>query len=379
MEPPEETPAATSEREKVLSTFSLSAMNDNFNAKRRKTAVSAAPQRTSMQLTWEEQYENAWKQLQEVRNNVERLRKEHIRLTDEASNIRLETHEYMNYMEKKTSKRQNMIVSLNDQNQKEIEKIKEEERQITEEFERQKDELRDKILTKETQLANTQLELNNLEEYRELQQKQSDRIAELQGQVAKMQVEHSETIQQLKAQFLDEKKAFEEESEATISALAKQAKKEASDCLNKHTENIKKENREMRQELMDLIERTRALHLHKIKLEKQKKELTRELQYNEDVKIIRHGRRRGRAGMNRRGNAESESSEEEEDTNDDRDSIFAGITTDHSKGNVQHQQLQQQQQQQRADQDSTNNNSGETRVTNPALASRLHITNKSLK
>ena len=28
-----------------------------------------------------EQYESAWKQLQEVRNNVERLRKEHIRLT----------------------------------------------------------------------------------------------------------------------------------------------------------------------------------------------------------------------------------------------------------------------------------------------------------
>ena len=71
-----------------------------------------------------EQYENAWKQLQDVRNNVERLRKEHIRLTDEASNIRLETHEYMNYMEKKTSKRQTMIVSLNDQNQKEIDKIK---------------------------------------------------------------------------------------------------------------------------------------------------------------------------------------------------------------------------------------------------------------
>jgi len=109
-DPPEETPAATSERERAL----------------------------------REQYENAWKQLQDVRNNVERLRKEHIRLTDEASNIRLETYEYMNYMEKKTSKRQSMIVSLNDQNQKEIEKIKEEERQLTEEFERQKEELREK-------------------------------------------------------------------------------------------------------------------------------------------------------------------------------------------------------------------------------------------
>ena len=80
--------------------------------------------------------------------------------------------------------------------------------------------------------------------------------------------------------------------------------------------------------------------------------------------------------MNRRGNAESESSEEDEDTNDDRDSTVAGITADHSKGNV---QQQQQQQLQRADHDSTNNNSGETRVTNAALASRLHITNKSLK
>jgi len=287
MESPEEaTTATTSEREKVLS--ALASLNEN--ARRKKKAAEGPPQRTSNQLTWEEQYENAWKQLQDVRNNVERLRKEHIRLTDEASNIRVETHEYMNYMEKKTSKRQNMIVSLNDQNQKEIEKIKEEERQLTEEFERQKDELREKILIKENQLAATQLELNNLEEYRELQQKQSERIAELQGQVAKMQIEHSETIQQLKAQFLDEKKAFEEESEATISALAKQAKKEASDCLNKHTENIKKENREMRQELMDLIERTRALHLHKIKLEKQRKELTRELQYNEDVKVIRRGK-----------------------------------------------------------------------------------------
>ena len=55
--------------------------------------------------------------------------------------------------------------------------MKEEERQLTEEFERQKEELREKILIKENQLASTQLELNNLEEYRELQQKQSERIS----------------------------------------------------------------------------------------------------------------------------------------------------------------------------------------------------------
>ena len=45
----------------------------------------------------------------------------------------------MSYMEKKTSKRQTTIISLSDQNQKEINDIYEQKRQMLEEYEQKKD------------------------------------------------------------------------------------------------------------------------------------------------------------------------------------------------------------------------------------------------
>jgi len=48
-------------------------------------------------------------------------------------------HEYLSYMEKKTSKRQLAIVSLSDYNQKQIDDLQQEQRDLTEQFERRKE------------------------------------------------------------------------------------------------------------------------------------------------------------------------------------------------------------------------------------------------
>lgn len=48
-------------------------------------------------------------------------------------------HEYMSYMEKKTSKRQSTIISMSDQNQKEIEDIKEEKEEMLLDYEEKKE------------------------------------------------------------------------------------------------------------------------------------------------------------------------------------------------------------------------------------------------
>ena len=47
-------------------------------------------------------------------------------------------HEYMSYMEKKTSKRQTTIISLSDQNQKQIQDIRDEKKQMLDEYEEKK-------------------------------------------------------------------------------------------------------------------------------------------------------------------------------------------------------------------------------------------------
>ena len=62
---------------------------------------------------------------------------------------------------------------------------------------------------------------------------------------------------------------------------------EAISCLTDHTNKIKLENRQLRHELLELIRKTRALQDHKRELEEQRRQLTREQQYSEDLKKLR--------------------------------------------------------------------------------------------
>ena len=60
----------------------------------------------------------------------------------------------------------------------------------------------------------------------ELQRLQYNQEAEnlaLEEEVQQMRAKHSETIQKLKAQFLQEKKQFQDQSDSRIQAMAKQA------------------------------------------------------------------------------------------------------------------------------------------------------------
>ena len=61
-------------------------------------------------------------------------------------------------------------------------------------------------------------------------------------------------------------------------------------CLQEHTTRIKDENRDLRHELLKLIQKSRALNEHKMQLEAQHKELLREKQYAADLKRL-HGTR----------------------------------------------------------------------------------------
>lgn len=62
---------------------------------------------------------------------------------------------------------------------------------------------------------------------------------------------------------------------------------EASECLKKHTQQIKVENQQLSQELQELIEATNGLQLHKKRLEKQYRSLLREHQFSQNLKQLR--------------------------------------------------------------------------------------------
>lgn len=248
------------------------------------------PKPTEKELLLRKELEVLTEELAGLKNRVEELRHENEWLQQEAHQTRVESHEYMSYMSKKTHKRQTTIITLTDNNQKEIEDINKQKEEMLKEYEQKKQALRNILLEKEADLARARKELDDLEEYKRLQADQVQRIRDLEKEVMKMRGKHTDTIQKLKTQFLMEKRDYQQESEAKVNELAKQANREALHCLNEHTARIKSENRELRRELLKKIQTSRALHEHKQELEEQRKQLLREQQYGDDLKTLKNSR-----------------------------------------------------------------------------------------
>ena len=72
----------------------------------------------------------------------------------------------MSYMEKKTHKRQTTIITLSDQNTKEIQDIRDQKEKMLAAYEEKKAKLRAIMLDKEAALAKTKQELDDLAEYK---------------------------------------------------------------------------------------------------------------------------------------------------------------------------------------------------------------------
>uniref|UniRef100_H3B5N6 Coiled-coil domain containing 166 n=1 Tax=Latimeria chalumnae TaxID=7897 RepID=H3B5N6_LATCH len=208
-------------------------------------------------------------------------------LQEEAQRTQEESQEYMTYMSKRNRRRQNAIITLSDQNQRDLEGIQKQKEEILVHYKEKKKELKTQLLEKENELARMHKETQDLDEYKMLQARQLGRIQELEKEVMSMKAEHSENLQKIKAAFVQEKTEYEKESQRQVQALAKEALKEAARCLVEHTGQVKGENRHLRQELLHLIRRSHVLRTHHLELEEQHRQLLREYEYSEDLKRLR--------------------------------------------------------------------------------------------
>ncbi|KAK7004047.1 basal body-orientation factor 1 [Biomphalaria glabrata] len=265
------------------------------NGDKLKSASSDKPKTplpSEKEVILQSELEKVSLQLEEAKNRVVDLKKENEWLQNEAQKIRIESHEYMSYMEKKTSKRQTTIITLSDHNREEIKNIQIQKRKMEEDFDKKKKALENILLEKQHLLEKTHQELNDLQEYKDLQSDQQNKIKELEQEVMKLRTHHTQCVQKMKSDFLKEKKEYLQDSETRVQSLEKKANQEALQCLTEHTSKIKVENRQLRQELLQLINTSRALNEHKAMLEEQKRQLLREQSYANDLKKLREARQK---------------------------------------------------------------------------------------
>ncbi|XP_063043118.1 basal body-orientation factor 1 isoform X2 [Engraulis encrasicolus] len=199
----------------------------------------------------------------------------------------MESHEYMSYMSKRTQKRQKAIVTLSDQNNQQLESLREQREALLAKSEEQAGELKQKILEKENELALLNVEIAELREFKSLQQQQLSCIAELEREVVTMRCHHSEALQTLKSDFLADKERYQAQAQKEVHELALAANKEASECLRSHTQEVAQENRQLRGELQQLIQRAHALQKHQTHLRSQERQLLLEKEYVQELRRLR--------------------------------------------------------------------------------------------
>uniref|UniRef100_A0A452GQW0 DUF4515 domain-containing protein n=1 Tax=Gopherus agassizii TaxID=38772 RepID=A0A452GQW0_9SAUR len=136
----------------------------------------------------QQEYSHLCKELEDMKGARVQLQEENEFLQQEAQRLRAESQEFMCYVAKRAQRRQDAIVSLNDQNKQAIEEIHREQQELLTLYQRKEAALREQLLHKEGELLRLRKEVEGLREIQALQQEQAAHIRELQGELGGLRV-----------------------------------------------------------------------------------------------------------------------------------------------------------------------------------------------
>ncbi|KAJ6654085.1 hypothetical protein lerEdw1_007449 [Lerista edwardsae] len=246
----------------------------------------------TMHLTDKEQYlQKEHDILTEHVNNytqrMENFQKENESLDKEALEIRENTKAFIVYLNKHKLRRQNSVITLNGQNQEDLEEVQKQKEELLSQYMDKEKEVKCQLSEMEIKYNHMNEEIEKLQPYKDLQSTYQTRIRELEKELLTAKIQHSEHMQRVKTRFLQQKAEYEIESQEKVEALAKRAEKEAVRSLIKHTKRIKAENRQLREDLMSLIQRAQHLRAFMSQLLEKREQLRRELQYSRDLSCLR--------------------------------------------------------------------------------------------
>ncbi|XP_018430564.1 PREDICTED: coiled-coil domain-containing protein 166 [Nanorana parkeri] len=219
-----------------------------------------------------------------LRKRLEQLRRDNEFLQEEAETVRRESQEYLLYMGRRSQRRQDAIISLNDQNTRELEDLRRQKEELEAVLGGEEETLRGQLLQREAELAALRRELKEAEPMKEVQREQMSLIRRLEAEVMTSRGKHAHSLLRVKSAFLRHKVACQQDSERHLTQLSLRAHEEARSALHGVSRRVKEENRNLREELLPLINQYRGLQNQKKKLMEQKKELQREERCQSEVR-----------------------------------------------------------------------------------------------
>ncbi|XP_074841640.1 coiled-coil domain-containing protein 166 [Carettochelys insculpta] len=219
---------------------------------------------------------------------VEHFLSENEFLDKEAQKIQEDSKAYVTHIGKHTQKRQNAIITLNDQNHFDLAQIQEQKEKLMSQHTDKEKEVRNQLIEMETKYSLINKEVEDLQPFKDLQLEQLSRIKELERELLLTKIQHSEQMHKVKSRFLQAKAEYELDSHQKVQSLAKRAEEEAVRSLILHTKQVKAENWQLRHELLSLIQRSHILKMFKLQLREQQQQLLQEHHYSQDLARMCH-------------------------------------------------------------------------------------------
>ena len=223
------------------------------------------------------------------KEKVNEIRRENEWLIDEIGTTKRDSQQYISYLVDNTSKKQTTISKLTEMSKEQIEAIEKEKRRIEEHYGKIKEDIKQSILEMESSLLKKTKELEKLQDYKVRQREQEQRIRDLKQSIKDTKISHHTQMEEQKIKFLEEKLTFQKNAESRIASMQKQAFQEAMHCLEQENFRVKSENTAQRQELIEVMKRTKSLQAFRERLMEQNRVLKQDREFTQKLNALRFG------------------------------------------------------------------------------------------
>ncbi|XP_023775754.1 coiled-coil domain-containing protein 166 [Cyanistes caeruleus] len=199
-------------------------------------------------------------------------------LEKEAQGTQEQSQSYLSCGAKLSQDPPGMVITLNDQNCQDLARIQEQKEELIPRYAGKEQEVRSALKDTEAEASLLDTELEELEPYKEQKVQAEQKVKALEKELRVTRIRCAEETHAVRSKFLQEKADCEQQFQQRMQELTWGAQEVAFKALIQHVEQVKAENRLLRQELLGLLQHCQLLRDAKIQLQDQQEQLLRENQ-----------------------------------------------------------------------------------------------------
>ncbi|NWU43795.1 CC166 protein, partial [Hylia prasina] len=179
-----------------------------------------------------------------------------------------------------------MVITLNDQNCRDLAQIQAQKEELIPRYAGKEQEVRSALEDTEAEASRLDTELEELEPYKEQKVQAEQKVKALEQELRVTRIRCAEEAHAIRSKFLQDKADCEQEFQQRMQELTWGADEGALQALIQEVEQVKAENRLLRQELLGRIQHCELLRDAKVQLQDQQEQLLRENQCAQQAALL---------------------------------------------------------------------------------------------